>query len=105
MHSKDGLRQQRRHASPATASQSIGKTRVASFLSTLRGGLCYIPVLLILPHFLGFTGIQCAQMVSDILTTLITVPFTVRFFRSLPKEDVHGKIDEMYEGVNALEAN
>jgi putative MATE family efflux protein len=80
--------------------QSIGKTKVASFLSTLRGGLCYIPMLLILPHFLGITGIQCAQMVSDILTTLITVPFTVRFFRSLPKEDVHGKIDEMYEATS-----
>ncbi len=78
--------------------QSIGKSRTASFLSALRSGLYYIPLLLLLPRFIGIAGIQSAQMFSDILTLLTTVPFLVRFFRELPREDRRAVIDEMYEG-------
>ncbi len=77
--------------------QSIGHAKVATFLSMLRGGLCYIPVLLILPHFLGITGIECAQLVADVLTIIITIPFTVAFFRKTPMEDERSEIDEKYE--------
>ncbi len=77
--------------------QSIGHAKVASFLSMLRGGLCYIPVLLILPRFLGITGIECAQLVADVLAIIITVPFTIAFFRSIPDEDERTEIDEKYE--------
>ena len=61
--------------------QSIGRSKEASFMAMLRSGLYYIPSLLILPLFLGLTGIECAQMVSDILTTLTCIPFVVRFMR------------------------
>ena len=61
--------------------QSIGRSKEASFMAMLRSGLYYIPSLLILPLFLGLTGIECAQMVSDILTTLTCIPFVARFMR------------------------
>ena len=67
--------------------QSIGRSKEASFMAMLRSGLYYIPSLLILPLFLGLTGIECAQMVSDILTTLTCIPFVVRFMRETPDED------------------
>ncbi len=77
--------------------QAIGHAKVASFLSMLRGGLCYIPVLVILPRFLGITGIESAQMVADVLTIIITIPFTIAFFRKTPGEDQRSEIDEKYE--------
>lgn len=67
--------------------QSIGKTTVASFLSMLRSGLYFIPVLIILPRLIGLRGAQMASMVGDILTWGTTIPFLVSFFRKLPKAD------------------
>ena len=67
--------------------QSIGKNFNASFLSCLRAGLCYIPILIILSSMLGLLGLQMTQMVADILATLITIPFIIVFFNNLPKEE------------------
>ena len=63
--------------------QSIGEARIATFLSTLRSGLYYVPILLILPRFLGLLGIQSAVLWSDMLTALTSLPFALRFFRKL----------------------
>ena len=79
--------------------QSIGRSKEASFMAMLRSGLYYIPSLLILPLFLGLTGIECAQMVSDILTTLTCIPFVVRFMRETPEEDQVSEIDRLYGGA------
>lgn len=66
--------------------QSTGQNGPASFLSTLRSGLCFIPVLLLLAHFMGMQGIAISQTVSDILTFFITIPFPVLFLRRLPPD-------------------
>ena len=79
--------------------QSIGRSKEASFMAMLRSGLYYIPSLLILPLFLGLTGIECAQMVSDILTTLTCIPFVVRFMQETPDEDQISEIDRLYGGA------
>ena len=76
--------------------QSIGRSKEASFMAMLRSGLYYIPALLILPMFLGLTGIECAQMVSDILTTLTCIPFVARFMRETPDKDQVSEIDRLY---------
>ena len=76
--------------------QSIGRSKEASFMALLRSGLYYIPSLLILPLFLGLTGIECAQMVADILTTLTCIPFVVRFMQETPDEDQVSEIDRLY---------
>ena len=67
--------------------QSTGKKLGASFLSALRSGLLFIPLLLFLSYFRGLSGIQEAQPLSLILALPVTVPFAVIFFRKLPKED------------------
>ena len=77
--------------------QSIGEAKKASILSMLRSGLCYIPLLVILPLFMGFLGIQCSQMIADILSALISIPFMVKFFMGLPKEDKHTEQDDKYD--------
>lgn len=59
--------------------QSIGYKRNATFLSTLRNGLCFIPLILVMQAFLGIAGVQYAQAVADVLAGLICIPFTVAF--------------------------
>ena len=63
--------------------QSIGKSNTATFLSTLRGGLCFIPILFLFHFMFGLLGIQIAQTAADILASLITIPFVMRFFKSI----------------------
>ena len=67
--------------------QSIGYKFNATFLSSLRNGLCFIPILLLFSFVWGLTGIQIAQAVADVMTSLICIPFTVSFFAKLPKEE------------------
>ena len=67
--------------------QSTGKRFGASFLSSLRSGLLFIPALLILAQVRGLAGIQEAQPLSLIFSLPLTVPFAVWFFRTHPKED------------------
>ena len=67
--------------------QSTGKHFGASFLSALRSGLLFIPLLLILSKYRGIAGIQEAQALAITLATPFAVPFLVSFFRSMPPED------------------
>lgn len=54
--------------------QSIGKARDALILASLRSGIVFIPLILILPAFLGITGIEIAQPVADIISAIISLP-------------------------------
>lgn len=67
--------------------QSIGKNASATFLATLRSGLAFIPTIIILTKLYGLWGVEVSQTVGDIVTFIISVPFTVYFFKHLPKED------------------
>ncbi|MGI5989822.1 MAG: MATE family efflux transporter [Lachnospiraceae bacterium] len=61
--------------------QSTGRAAGATFLSMLRSGFVFIPVLLIMRSALGLFGIQIAQPVSDVISCVLTIPFAVRYFR------------------------
>lgn len=67
--------------------QSIGKNASATFLATLRSGLAFIPTIIILTKLYGLLGVEISQTVGDIITFIISVPFTVYFFKHLPKDD------------------
>ncbi|MCR5783228.1 MAG: MATE family efflux transporter [Clostridia bacterium] len=67
--------------------QSTGKRMGATFLSALRSGILFIPLLLILSHFRGIAGIQEAQPLSYVIAFPLTIPFMLYFFRKLPKND------------------
>ena len=62
--------------------QSARKTGVASFLSLLRSGLAFIPVLIITTKLWGLFGIQISQPVADILTGLASIPFMIHFLKT-----------------------
>ncbi|WP_022770265.1 MATE family efflux transporter [Butyrivibrio sp. NC2007] len=54
--------------------QSIGKGFKASVTASARNGFCFIPLILILPQFLGIQGVEMAQACADVLSLLIAVP-------------------------------
>lgn len=58
----------------------------ASFLSMLRSGLAFIPILLILENNFGLLGIQISQPIADAVSSIISFPFMVAFLIKLPKE-------------------
>lgn len=66
--------------------QSIGKAKLATFLSLLRQVILLIPLTLVLPKIagLGLTGVWLAGTVSDFLSTIITGLFIIKEFK---KED------------------
>ena len=67
--------------------QSTGHKLGASVMSLLRGGLLFIPLILILPQFRGIAGVQEAQAIANTLMFLPAIGFAVRFFRQLPEEE------------------
>ena len=67
--------------------QSIGYKATATFLSTLRNGVCFIPILLITSRIMGLRGVQISQSSADILTFFIAIPFAVSFFAKLPEDE------------------
>lgn len=63
--------------------QSIGKSGRATFLACCRQGVCFIPLILTLPHLLGLPGIEMCQPIADMLTFFISVPFLLPFLHKL----------------------
>lgn len=65
--------------------QSVGKSGTATFLSALRSGICFIPLILILPYFFGVTGVQICQSIADVFAFIISIPFIFSFLKKLPQ--------------------
>ena len=68
--------------------QSIGENKTATILSMLRSGLFFITLIYILTRLFELTGIQTAQSIADVLAFCVTLPFVIRFFKRLPREDI-----------------
>lgn len=69
--------------------QSIRKAGISSLLSLMRSGLMFIPVLLLTTNLFGLIGIQISQPVADVLTGLVSVPFTLHFLYKTPDKNVN----------------
>ena len=69
--------------------QTAGEKKSATFLSSMRQGIFFIPCIFILPHIVQLfgaepiLGVQATQAVCDMLAALCAIPFTVRFFRKV----------------------
>lgn len=68
--------------------QTIGKSLTATLLSSLRQGIFFIPLILLLPRLIELDGVTITQALSDILTFLFSLPFAISFLRKLPRSDV-----------------
>ena len=68
--------------------QSIGENKKATFLSMLRSGILFIPIILVMTKFFGIFGVQSSQAITDVLAFFITVPMVVVFLKKLPKDEM-----------------
>lgn len=67
--------------------QSTGRRLGASVQSSLRSGLIFIPVLMILSHLRGLAGIQEAQPLAFVLAFIPSVIFMIHFLKGLPADE------------------
>lgn len=67
--------------------QCVGKPWQATFLSSCRQGIYFLPLILILPRVFGITGVEITQPLADVCTFLTSVPFIFSFIKKLPKEE------------------
>ncbi len=65
---------------------ALGKGREGFILGACRQGICFIPVILLLPIVWGLNGIMYAQPIADVLSAVITV------FMAIP---LHKKMNDM----------
>ncbi|MBQ9347429.1 MAG: MATE family efflux transporter, partial [Oscillibacter sp.] len=63
--------------------QTMGRTVPATFLAMARQGIFMIPLVSILPAFLGLTGIEISQSVADLLTLLCAIPIQLHVLGEL----------------------
>ena len=77
--------------------QSTGHSLIATFLSLLRSGIIFLPLLAILSHTMGLVGIEMTQPLADVITALICIPFTIIFFRNLAHKE-----QDVLEDVNGV---
>ena len=64
---------------------ALGKGKEGFLLGACRQGICFIPVILLLPMFWGLNGILYAQPIADVLSATITVFMAVPLHRKLNK--------------------
>lgn len=66
--------------------QSIGKSGRAILLSSMRSGLCLIPILVVLSACLEKLGVQSAQAISDVVSCAFAIPMGMAFLKKLPPD-------------------
>lgn len=71
----------------------LGQVVVGFILGACRQGICFIPVILLLPMVWGLNGIMYAQPIADVLSAIITV------FMAIP---LHKKLNEMQKQTSAI---
>lgn len=62
---------------------ALGKAREGFILGACRQGLCFVPVILLLPHIWGLSGILYAQPAADVISAAIAVAMAVSLHREL----------------------
>ena len=67
--------------------QTIGMAGRASLLSMARNGVCFIPVILILPPLFGALGVQMAQACADVLAFCLAVPLVIPVLNMLKRRE------------------
>lgn len=70
--------------------QAVGKTVAATFLTSMRQGIFFIPLILLLPGFIGILGVEIAQPIADAVTFIFCIPYMIFFLKRLQSEEGKG---------------
>ena len=63
--------------------QTCRKTIRATILAASRQGLFFIPRIIILPHYFGLLGVEICQVVSDLISLVVTIPIVWTALREM----------------------
>ncbi|EPY2276336.1 MATE family efflux transporter [Clostridium sporogenes] len=80
---------------------SLGKAKKGFILGACRQGICFVPVILVVPMIWGINGILYAQPISDVISTIITVLMAAHLHKELNaiKSDSISTIDERHSST------
>ncbi|MCR1974711.1 MATE family efflux transporter [Clostridium sporogenes] len=80
---------------------SLGKAKKGFILGACRQGICFVPVILVVPMIWGINGILYAQPISDVISTIITVLMAAHLHKELNaiKSDPISTIDERHSST------
>ena len=67
----------------------MGKAAEGCVLGACRQGICFVPVILILPLVLGLSGVLYAQPIADVISAIVTALMAVRLHRELRTAENH----------------
>jgi len=62
---------------------ALGKAKEGCLLGICRQGICFIPVIMIIPIFWGLNGVLYAQPIADVITAIITAFMSMRLYKEL----------------------
>lgn len=74
--------------------QTIRKPLRANLVAAARSGLFFIPLIYLLPRYLGLTGVEMCQAVSDLCSFAVCLPMVWSVFREMSGNDSGNKADE-----------
>lgn len=74
---------------------ALGQAKISIFIALLRKAILLIPLALILPHYMGVTGVYAAEAISDATAAICC---TLLFFWQFPK--ILGRVRENPLSVN-----
>ena len=80
--------------------QTSGRAISANFLAACRNGICFIPMILLLPLFWGLKGVEVSQAAADVVTFIFAIPLTVRYFKTLNLQSLNKTgfhFDQMFD--------
>lgn len=61
----------------------MGKAAKGCILGACRQGICFVPVILLLPKFCGLSGILYAQPIADVLSAIVTAFMAAQLHKEL----------------------
>lgn len=73
---------------------ALGKSTAGFILGACRQGICFIPVIMVLPKFAGINGIFYAQPIADVMSAIVTVFMALHLHKKL-------EVDESAERTTA----
>ncbi len=68
--------------------QDIGEPFKATIASLSRDLICFVPLVIILPKFMGIKGVLIAAPIADVIGIIITIILVVKFFKNIESPSV-----------------
>ena len=66
---------------------ALGKGTAGFILGACRQGICFVPVILLLPALWGMNGILYAQPIADVISAIVTVFMALHLHKELAEAE------------------